>query len=835
MPVEVGDVLNVDQNCRRCELASLPKRKVCIPPEGEPGGLLAVGEAPGGDENATGRPFIGASGKYLRMQLGRYWKGPVAFANAVNCQPSRDGPNEKHMEACAPYLRSTVSEVAPKRVIALGGWAYYALTGRSPPALSSRRGYAYLASGAPVFFLIHPAAGLRNRFIRSWLDEDIRWALTCPDPVPAPHRAVCHVVETLDDALHVERLVQDAAFDGQWFAYDVETEGWAFNPGFAVVSVALCVRGSDTAYVWTREALEPDSPAAVPLRRIMSDPDVKKIGHNVKHDDLAVLSALGVKVNGVSGDTLMWRKQLWSDADGDLDTAAEGVGMGGHKVDVQSSLRSIVAGLRSKKQLLGESQRFAAAAAAVHMGEPPLRWAFGLLEPDQRDAYCSRDAVVTARLGDQLETLVLADEAAKRMWEERISRDVRSFEQVEAWGIAVDRASADTFRTHMKTQLDAINLRLVSAGLNPASHSQVSAYLFEKLKLPALFKTGGGKPSTAEAALAPLRGQHPIVGDILDWRGVSKLHGTYAAPLLGFVRSDGRVHPNYKIHGTRTGRPSCSDPNLLNIPRAESVEGKMARDCYVAEQGSVLLQADYSQLELRIAAMLSGDQKMIEIFNSGVDYHMRTAQMISMLAWRIPPEKVEKRHRSAAKCVNFGLIYGLRDEALAAQIGCRKSEAAIVRKAVLGNFKRLSAWINERLAETRRTGMAWTWWDGKPARCRSLHQIADQDGEKVTTAENSASNTPVQGTASEFCLASVDALVEWIQSTGIEDRCKLVLTVYDSILLEVRRDFVAEAADKMRAVMTGWNSGGVPLHVDMEIAEAWGSLKKYEPSEWELV
>ena len=277
---------------------------------------------------------------------------------------------------------------------------------------------------------------------------------------------------------------------------------------------------------------------------------------------------------------------------------------------------------------------------------------------------------------------------------------------------------------------------------------------------------------------------------------------------------------------------NCSDPNLQNIPRAKGLrEAKMVKDCFRAEDGKLLLQADYSQLELRVAAMLSGDERMIEIFKSGEDYHLRCAKLISQTAWGVHPDNVLPggEYRSKAKGFVFGLLYGMTDGGLARRMGCTKAEAARIRKAVLGSFPQLAQWIRERLDEARKTGWTYTWWDGQKARQRTLWQVAqqgddDDEGARIT-AENSSFNTPCQGTASDFCLASVVSTVQWL----LEDLlpAKLVITVHDSIILEVEEDALAEVAYGLHGQMTQWNSNGVPLVVDMEVGKSWGSLVDY--------
>ena len=244
----------------------------------------------------------------------------------------------------------------------------------------------------------------------------------------------------------------------------------------------------------------------------------------------------------------------------------------------------------------------------------------------------------------------------------------------------------------------------------------------------------------------------------------------------------------------------------------------MARNLFVAGHGKVLVQADYSQLELRVAAALSGDTKMLEIFNLGVDYHQRTAEMVSKVAWDIPPEQVEKKHRTAAKSINFGLLYGRGDGALAEQMGSTREDAAKVRAAVLGNFRKLAADIEASIKMARQTGEVWTSWDGQPARRRSMVGIADPDDGLKSAAERQSYNTRVQGSASDLCLTSVAQIVQWIVDDCVP--AKLVMTVHDSILVECDKSVQDEVVYQMRRIMESQPCGGVPIVVDVEVGDA---------------
>ena len=271
---------------------------------------------------------------------------------------------------------------------------------------------------------------------------------------------------------------------------------------------------------------------------------------------------------------------------------------------------------------------------------------------------------------------------------------------------------------------------------------------------------------------------------------------------------------------------NCSRPNLHGTPRdADSPEGKMARQCFAAGEGKRIISADYSQLELRVAAMLSGDPVMTDIFRLGGDIHLSTAKAISQLVWGVPPSAVEKRHRSAAKAFVFGVIYGLGDKGIAARAGCTVAEARKIRAAIMGRFKVLAEWVTARLDETRRTGEAWTWWEGARGRRRCMEGIADPNDDRRIVYEHGAYNTPIQGTGSEYLVASLSAIVEWVRDNGVP--AVVCVPVHDSVILEVEESAVDEVAANVKRIMLSWDSGDVPLGVDVDVGPTWGDLQKW--------
>lgn len=841
-------VIGKSERGRDCKLCKLHEkaRNPCIGADGEPGGLLVIGEGPGRDEDQLGRPFIGKSGKLLRRAVDAHWSGPVVYDNAMRCVPGKTKLADSMASACRGYLAQTLDEAEPQRIIALGAWAAFSLFGRKIAPFKTRRGYSflqtnYLQGPIPVFFVIHPAAALRNSFVRQWWEHDMQWALTTT-PTPPPWDAEIRIIEDKADALVAAHHLREH----EWISFDVESIGDMYTPEFDIHRITLVGARSDIGYQWDWDALQ-DPDALAPMLDLLQDDKVAKGGSNVKYDQLACRVRWKIRVRPIKYDTRLMRKLIDPEASGALGPMAELVGMGGFK---EAGARQMAAGMRALRKALRPPKPTKKvpnppplptkgtivpglalpprANNAIRAGADPSRYRFAIIDEDEVSRYNGSDALTTDRLTSMFSRALAREPALNRMWEEIVLPGTNALEQVEHWGLATSKEAIEKFDRYLEVQEVAAKKKLdVYPDVNWDSHPQVRELLFKKLGLKAQFLTKGGLESTNKETLLKLKGQHPVVDALVDYRWATHLRGTYAQGMYEHVRPDGRIHPNIKLDGARSGRTSCTDPNLQNIPRAQTPEGKMARDCFVAPPGYVLFEADYSQLELRVAAMLSKDPKMIAIFNEGVDYHLRTAQLISQVAWGIPASAVEDKHRSMAKSVNFGVLYGKTARTLAEEWGISVSKAHIIVNAIMGEFKTLDKWCSARVKEAKTTSFVWTWWKGEQARRRPLYRVADADDYSRSVAEHGAVNSPIQGTASDFCIASLIECVNWILDDAVPG-VMLCLPVHDALLFQVRRDMVDETAHTVNEIMTQWDSEGIPLVADFKVGQAWGSMEKYK-------
>lgn len=827
---------------------------MCMPAQGAPGGLLVIMDAPSRVDDQIGRGYRSAAGKYISELVQRWWKGPIALDYAIRCSP-RVEVKDKHIEACRPYLAEVFyNAVRPKRVLTVGMTATSAFLGHRPPLLQARESFAFafdqLDDPVPVFMIANPIHAMKNRLIRAEYERDLQWALESPDPDASDFDAVTNLVTTRAESRAAVKALRKAA----WFSYDTETFDRMGNSTFRIEALSAWPAGQIEGYTWTRElllSLDPKTELA-DLAQLLADKGVEKSAQNGKYDDRAVYSYLGAQVRGTRFDTRLGRKILDPDSSAKLEHLSYLVGQGGHKEEADAELASIrkelnrLANPPSALTPKGNARKIKPPAfdvephvlESIRAGEDPWAFAFGYIKPDILYRYNARDAFVTMRCTERLEARMAQTPQADRVWKTLTADASRAVKMMEHWGIRCDRSAVEHFSAYCQTQLTAARAVIdkYAPGLNPNSPKQVGDLLFNKLKLRSTKQTKTGALSTDGDVLEALQHRHPVVAALVKSRKYTKLDGTYARGMLIHIREDNRIHPSILIDGARTGRFSCTDPNLQNIPRAEGgpedVDAAMARNCFVSEDGWVLLELDYSQIELRVAAMLSGDPVMIADYKAGIDIHMNNATACATIVWHITREKWDTMtkkerapYRSKIKTATFAKLYGKTLRALAREFNAPLEEVEKIDKAIWGRYKVLDRWTKEQISRARKTGYVDTWWDGQPALRRFIPSLGDPDEAMRQHGENEAVNTPVQGTAANFMSASLPRILDWITEESLPAR--LVLTVHDSVMLEVRKNYVSEVAHGCREIMLSHNSLGVPLEVEAKVGTAWGSMADF--------
>jgi DNA polymerase-1 len=343
------------------------------------------------------------------------------------------------------------------------------------------------------------------------------------------------------------------------------------------------------------------------------------------------------------------------------------------------------------------------------------------------------------------------------------------------------------------------------------SPKQLQQVLFQELGLPIRNRTPTGQPSTNEDALAELADDHALPKLILDYRMLAKLVGTYTEKLPEMVNPDtGRVHTSFHQAVAATGRLSSSDPNLQNIP-IRTEEGRRIRTAFVAPPGWSIVAADYSQIELRIMAHLSGDPGLTRAFRDGLDVHRATAAEV----FGVAPDAVDANQRRAAKAINFGLMYGMSAHGLSRQLGIPRHEAQEYMDLYFARFSGVRAFMESVREKARRDGYVETVF----GRRLYLSDIRARSQAARAGAERAAINAPMQGTAADIIKRAMIAVDAWLHP--IHDQAAMILQVHDELVLEVRDDALEAICDGLRARMAAAAELAVPLEVDVGRGANW--------------
>ncbi|MFI3170736.1 MAG: DNA polymerase I [Faecalibacterium sp.] len=379
-------------------------------------------------------------------------------------------------------------------------------------------------------------------------------------------------------------------------------------------------------------------------------------------------------------------------------------------------------------------------------------------------------------------------------------------------GILVDREGITEFGVHIKQELESALQRIyleVGFEFNVNSPKQLGEALFDKLGLPHGKKTKTGW-STDAATLENLRAEAPVVEDILEYRTYQKLNSTYVEGLLKVIGADERIHSTFNQTEARTGRLSSGEPNLQNIPIRTELGSKL-RAYFIAKPGHVLLDADYSQIELRILAHITGDTHMQEAFLAGEDIHASTAAKI----YDLPLDAVTPRLRSSAKAINFGIMYGKGAFSLAKDIGVSVKEADVFLKSYLATFPSVDGYMQQVIAEGKEKGYVSTLF----GRRRSLPELASSNFQVRSSGERMARNTPIQGTAADIIKLAMVRVWRRLAAEGLES--KLILTVHDELIVEAPEHEAAAASKILSEEMMGCAQYAVPLTAEVQQGQNW--------------
>ena len=520
------------------------------------------------------------------------------------------------------------------------------------------------------------------------------------------------------------------------------------------------------------------------LRPILESERPAKIGQNLKYD-MSVLARAGIRLAGVAFDTMLESYVLDSTATRhDMDSLA--LKYLGHRTIHYEDIAG-----KGAKQL-----------------------SFNQIPIEDAGPYAAEDADVTLRLHRVLRPRLEAHASLMTLCDTVEIPLVPVLSRVERNGVRIDvrrlnQQSAEL--AQRMREIEASAHECAGGSFNLGSAKQIQAILFEKLGLPVLAKTPKGQPSTAESVLQELAFDHELPKLILEHRAVAKLKSTYTDALPACVNpATGRVHTSYHQAVASTGRLSSSDPNLQNIP-VRTHEGRRIRQAFVADPGFRLVAADYSQIELRIMAHLSGDRGLLDAFASGADIHRATAAEV----FAGGSGEVSDAQRRSAKAINFGLIYGMSAFGLARQLGIERGEARSYVDLYFSRYPGVKAFMDSTRERARDRGYVETVF----GRRLYLPEIRSSNVNRRQYAERTAINAPMQGTAADIIKRAMLVLDAWIAESGAPVR--MIMQVHDELVFEVAREAVDDMIPCIRARMSGAAELAIPLVVDVGAGESW--------------
>ena len=593
-----------------------------------------------------------------------------------------------------------------------------------------------------------------------------------------------------------ETLLDWPAFDA-WLAkisaaeltaFDTETTG--LDPMVAtLVGMSFATVEGEAAYLPLSHRYA-DAPAQLPLSEVLAklkpwleSEGHRKLGQNLKYD-AHILANHGIALAGIAEDTLLESYVLESDKSHDMD-----------------SLASRHLGLKTLTY-------------AEVCGKGAKQIGFGEVELARATEYAAEDADITLRLHHALSAQLAAEPALAALYRDIELPTARVLFEMERNGVLIDDFLLAQHSEELGRRLHELEQQahvLAGQPFNLGSPKQLGEILFTKLGLPVVKKTATGQPSTDEDVLSQLAEDYPLPKLLLEHRSLAKLKNTYTDKLPQMVNPrTGRVHTSFSQAVAVTGRLASTEPNLQNIP-IRTPEGRRIRAAFIAPAGHKIVSADYSQIELRIMAHLSGDAGLLDAFAKGEDVHRATAGEI----FGVTPIEVTSEQRRYAKVINFGLIYGMSAHGLAKNLGIERAAAASYIDRYFARYPGVAAYMERTRSAAKTHGYVETVF----GRRLYLPDIRAQQVGRRQGAERAAINAPMQGTAADLIKKAMIATSAWLKSSGVKSR--LILQVHDELVLEVPDDEVASIREQLPKLMAGVAQLSVPLIAEVGVGANW--------------
>ncbi len=618
---------------------------------------------------------------------------------------------------------------------------------------------------------------------KSWLAE-----LLQPGDAGAGESGESPDYETVLDMASLERWLGQLE-SAPLFAFDTETTSLDYMEA-ELVGVSFAVEAGQAAYVPIGHRYEGAPQQLAPelvlgrLKPLLEDAARPKVGQNLKYD-MSVLARCSVELRGILSDTMLESYVLDSTATRhDMDSLA---------------LKYLGLKTTSFEDVAGKG------AKQVCFDQVPL---------PQAAPYAAQDADISLRLHQVLGPRVAAEPDLQRVLQELELPLISVLSRIERNGALISKDLLDAQSSEIGQQLRLLEqeaCELAGEEFNLGSPKQLAAILFDKLQLPVLKKTQKGAPSTAEEVLQELALDYPLPRVITEYRGLAKLKSTYTdkLPLMINPRS-GRIHTSYHQAVTATGRLSSANPNLQNIP-VRSEQGRRIRQAFIAPEGYRIVAADYSQIELRIMAHLSGDEGLCDAFAQGLDIHRATAAEV----FGEPLEQVSNEQRRSAKAINFGLIYGMSAFGLARQLNVGRNQAQEYIDLYFERYPGVKHYMDSTRVLAREQGYVQTLF----GRRLYLPEINSRNGMRRQAAERAAINAPMQGSAADIIKRAMIDLDGWLLSAAVD--AKIIMQVHDELVLEVAEGSLDETMSQARELMAAAAELKVPLIVDVGTGDNW--------------
>lgn len=705
-----------EEICNKCTLKDCKYVKPYFTPNKQLE-ILFVGQAPGKVETITGIPFTGPAGKMLwrLMHEAKINKLKVDITNVAKCAPPDDRkPTKDEMKLCKKFLKDDIHTSKPRLIVALGDVATKALVGKTK--IQSLRGTIEQLNPefdypCPVLCALHPSFVMRQR---QWIPIAIQ------DLEKALQYVVKGTIEVIGENCRFEtdfdehQLAEYLGRAKQWpTAFDTETTG--LNPReHQVIGASLCFN-EDTAIAFD---LPMNDPKWEPLTKWLEDKDAKKITQNGQFD-IAMLDAHGITVRGLAFDTRLAEHLISSDLPGSLDF-----------------LRSKYTTVKPYKPTPKEMREISS-------------WSRG-----RRLEYGCKDALVTWLVSEKQKEVI--DEGNMKVLQEIEIPLINVVNEMEKKGVLVDVEKLETLKAELQPKVERYKETYFDPiGVNPNSPKQLNE----------LFGIVGTGEEVLRGHIKAGSKHKELMQIVLDYREAKKVLSTYVDGVLERLEY-GRIHTHYKIGGAGTGRLSSENPNLQNVP-------KELRAIYIPDPGNVFVEADYSQLEVRVLAVIADEKTMLKEIADGVNVHHNMAKIIFGKDW----EDLEEKHRVWTKNVVFGTAYGRGPTAIARQFGCKIKEAEEWQMACLKKYPGFTIYHQKQKSVFEKTGKAFTPF----GRSRPVQTVTQ------------AINTPIQSAGSDVCLTSLIML----HKHGFDLR----FTVHDSITIQSDEKFHVEQASEIKQVM----------------------------------